>query len=191
MRITLKKINIFNEDFKKIKKLYNDAFPDDERMPIWILGGKTYKKAVDFWSLYHDGKWFGMAYVLNESNLSYLFYFAVSAEERGKGLGTAALQSLKRKYAGRCLFLALETLDEKAENYSERLKRRQFYLRNGLKPLDRQIREGKVIYDVMGTGGNVRPEEYESMMRNYFGFPLFGSVSMKATKKRNVPCGTF
>lgn len=183
MIITLKRTDVFSADYGKIRKLYGSAFPADERAPMWLMTVKAYKKSVDFWSLYRDGRWFGMAYVLNENNLSYLFYFAVSAEERGKGLGSAAMKALKRKYAGRCLFLALETLDEEAENYAERLKRRQFYLNNGLKPLDRQIREGKVIYDVMGTGGDVQPEEYESMMRNYLGFPLSGLVSMKATEK--------
>ncbi len=189
MKITLKRTDLFSADFGKIRKLYNTAFPADERAPMWLLAVKAYKKSVDFWSLYRDGKWFGMAYVLNEDDLSYLFYFAVSESERGKGLGSAALKSLKKKYEGRRLFLALEQLDENADNYPERLKRRNFYLKNGLKPINRTIRECKVVYNVMGVGGDVLPLEYEKMMRNYLGFLLCGMVSMDI-KEKNVPRGT-
>ncbi len=189
MKITLKRIGILSKDFGKICRLYNTAFPADERAPMLLLAAKAYKKDVDFWSLYRDGSWFGMAYVLNEDDLSYLFYFAVSEKERGKGLGSAALRSLKRKYEGRRLFLALEQLDENSDNYSERLKRRNFYLKNGLEPIDCTIRECKVVYDVMCVGGSILPSEYEKMMRNYLGFPLRGMVSMNI-KEKNVPRGT-
>ncbi len=189
MKITLKGTDIFSKDFRKICRLYNTAFPADERAPMWLLAAKAYKKDVDFWSLYRDGSWFGLAYVLNEDDLSYLFYFAVSEKERGKGLGSAALRSLKRKYEGRRLFLALEQLDENSENYSERLKRRNFYLKNGLEPINCTIRECKVVYDVMGVGGDVLPLEYEKMMRKYLGFPLRGMISMNV-KEKNVPRGT-
>ncbi len=189
MKITLKRTDILSRDFRKICRLYNTAFPADERAPMWLLAVKAYKKDVDFWSLYHDENWFGMAYVLNKGDLSYLFYFAVSESERGKGLGTAALQSLKKHYKDRRLFLALEQLDENSDNYSERLKRRNFYLKNGLEPINCTIRECKVVYDVMGVGGDVMPSEYEKMMKNYLGFPLKGMVSMNI-KDKNVPHGT-
>lgn len=189
MKITLKRTDLLSADFGKIRKLYNTAFPADERAPMWLLAAKSYKKDVDFWSLYRDGNWFGMAYVLNYNDLSYLFYFAVSESERGKGLGSAALRSLKKMYEGRRLFLALEQLDENAGNCSERLKRRSFYLKNGLEPINCTIRECKVVYDVMGVGGDVLPLEYEKMMRNYLGFPMCELVSMDI-KEKNVPRGT-
>lgn len=168
MKITLRRINLFSSDYGKISRLYITAFPADERAPIWLLTMKSGREGVDFWGLYADGEWIGLAYVVSEGSISYLFYFAVAEDMRGKGLGSKALQALKRKYAGKRFFLALEQLDKSAENFEERLKRRRFYLKNGLKPLDRTIREASVIYDVMGTG-NIEPEEYESMMKNYLG----------------------
>jgi len=185
MRITLKKINAFSRDIKIIKELYNSSFPANERAPMWLLSMSAQSKNVDFWSLYRDGKWFGMAYVVSEGDFSYLFYFAISQKERGKGLGSAALRSLKLRYEGRRLFLALEQLDENAENYAERVKRRNFYLRNGFSPLNCTIKEGTVTYDVMGVGGDVRPEEYKKMMKKFLGFPLNRLVSMDI-KEKNV-----
>lgn len=168
MIITLKRINIFSRDYGKISRLYKTAFPADERAPMWFMALRSERENVDFWGLYADGKWVGLAYVISEGKASYLFYLALSEELRGKGLGSKAMESLKKHYAGQRLFLALEQLDESADNYAERQKRRQFYLKNGLKPLPLTIREATVIYDVMGTG-SVRPEEYESMMKKYLG----------------------
>ncbi|MDE7289982.1 MAG: GNAT family N-acetyltransferase [Oscillospiraceae bacterium] len=168
MKISLKRINFFSPDYGKISRLYKTAFPADERAPMWLLAWKSEKDYVDFWGLYADGKWAGLAYVISEGTASYLFYLALSENLRGKGLGSKALQSLKKHYSTQRLFLALEQLDESAENYEERIRRRNFYLKNGLKPLPLTIREATVTYDVMGTG-EIAPEEYESMMKKYLG----------------------
>ncbi|MDE6762754.1 MAG: GNAT family N-acetyltransferase [Oscillospiraceae bacterium] len=168
MIITLKKINFFSPDYRKISRLYRTAFPADERAPMWFMALKSERENVDFWGLYSNGKWVGLAYVISEGGASYLFYLALSENSRGKGLGSKAMQSLKKHYAGQRLFLALEQLDDSADNYGERQRRRQFYLKNGLKPLPLTIREATVTYDVMGTG-DVNPEEYKSMMKKYLG----------------------
>ncbi|MCM1022441.1 MAG: GNAT family N-acetyltransferase [Prevotella sp.] len=177
MKISLKRINAFSEDFGRISCLYRTAFPADERAPMWLLALKAGRENVDFWGLYADGDWLGLAYVISEGGASYLFYLAVSEELRGKGLGSKALRAIVTHYAGQRLFLALEQLDENADNFAERQRRRRFYLKNGLKPLPLTIREATVTYDVMGTG-DVKPEEYESMMKKYLG-AASGMVSMK------------
>lgn len=168
MKITLKRTNIFSRDYRKISRLYKAAFPANERAPMWLLAMKSENENVDFWGLYADGKWAGLAYVISEGSASYLFYLAVSERFRGKGIGSRALQSIIMQYGDQRLFLALEQLDKSADNYGERLRRRDFYLKNGLKPLPLTIREATVTYDVMGTG-DVSPREYESMMKKYLG----------------------
>lgn len=168
MIITLKRINLFSKDYRKISRLYRTAFPVNERAPMWFMTMKSRNENVDFWGIYANGKWVGLAYVINEGSASYLFYLALSESMRGKGIGSRALQSLLIHYEGQRIFLALEQLDESADNFDERQKRREFYMKNGLKPLPLTIREATVTYDVMGTG-NVKPEEYESMMKKYLG----------------------
>lgn len=180
MKITLSRINLFSPDYGKISRLYKKVFPADERAPMWVLTTKSGRENVDFWGLYANGEWFGLAYVVSDESVSYLFYFAVEESMRKKGFGSKSLQALKKKYSDRRFFIALEQLDEAAENYDERLKRRNFYLRNGLKPINCTIREATVIYDVMGTG-NIEPEEYESLMRNYLGKRVSRLVSMQKT----------
>ena len=168
MIISLRKINFFSKDYKKISRLYRTAFPADERAPMWYMAMKAENENVDFWGIYADNEWTGLAYIINEGTASYLFYLALSEELRVRGLGSKAMKVLKSFYSNQRLFLALEQLDETAENSEERIRRRNFYLKNGLKPLPLTIREATVTYDVMGTG-EVRPEDYEKMMRKYLG----------------------
>ncbi|MCM1330530.1 MAG: GNAT family N-acetyltransferase [Ruminococcus sp.] len=168
MIISLKRINAFSEDYGKICRLYKRAFPEDERAPIALLTLKAGRENVDFWGLYSNGRWIGLAYAISEGTATYLFYLALTERSRGKGLGSKALQTLIMHYEGKRLFLALEQLDENAPNSEERKRRRQFYLKNGLKPLPLTIREASVVYDVMGTG-EVSPADYENMMRKYLG----------------------
>lgn len=169
MRITLKRVKSSLPEYKQIKELYLSAFPPEERPPFFLLMSKTGREDVDFWSIYADGKWIGLAYVISKEKLSYLFYLAVSETERGKGYGSAIIRTLRRMYDGQQLFLALETLDEAAPNYDERVKRRNFYMHNGLKPVDCQITEGGVTYDVMGTSEHLEPDDYTRMMNEYAG----------------------
>lgn len=179
MNIILKRADKSLPDFGKIKKLYKSAFPADERAPFWVLNSKSDKKGVDFWALYSGQEWIGLAYVISYGALSYLFYFAIADKQRGKGYGSGTLSVLKKKYEGQKLFLAIEELDEKAENYAERVSRKQFYMRNGLTELHCRLREAKVVYEVLGTGGMVDPEEYRQMVRQYLGIVLNRLIPME------------
>lgn len=181
MKITLKRINLFSPDYPKISRLYKTAFPADERAPIAVLTMRAGRENVDFWGLYANDRWIGLAYAISENDLTYLFYLALSEDVRGKGLGSKSLQALMKYYSGNRFYIALEQLDPSADNIVERIRRRQFYLKNGLKPIDRTIREASVVYDVMSTG-DVQPEEYETMMRNYLGKRVARLVSMNVTE---------
>ena len=179
MPVSLKITDKSLPEFKNIKALYKKAFPAEERAPFWVLNRNARKEGVDFWGLYDDKEWVGLAYVISYSDLSYVFYLAISDRHRGKGYGSDTLRALKERYEGQKLFLAIEELDETADNYAERVSRKQFYLRGGLTELHCRLREAKVIYEVLGTGGKVEPEEYKQMMRHYLGPVLSRLVRME------------
>ena len=179
MKLNFTKLKPNHEDFRKVKQLYMRAFPDEERAPFLMLVLKAKKKGVDFWTIRCDGQWAGMLYIVSHRDLSYIFYLAVSEECRGRGIGSAILQSAQKLYKGRRLFLAIEELDRDAENYAERLNRRKFYLRNGFSELHRKLREGNVTFEIMGTGGDVKACEYEALMKGYAGSILSKLFTME------------
>ena len=179
MKLNFTKLKAGSKDFRCVRQLYMRAFPDEERAPFLMLVLKAKKKGVDFWSISCDGQWAGLLYIVNYRDMSYIFYLAVSEELRGKGIGSAILASARKLYAGRRLFLAIEQLDENADNYDERVNRRNFYLRCGFRELHRKLREGNVIYDILGTGGDVSGKEYETLMKNYAGSILSKLFTME------------
>ncbi len=164
IRITKK-----SSDLRSIKKLYKLAFPKDERVSFKVLVKRADPEIADFWGVYDGGIVVGMAYAVKSFTLAYLYYFAICADKRGKGYGTAVLTELKRVYKDKVLFLALETLDKTAENYEWRVKRHGFYEKCGFSDLPYRIKEASVVYGVMSANGDLKPEEYRVMMSNFLG----------------------
>lgn len=167
-------------EFKAVKQLYNEAFPDDERAPFGLLMRKAGK--ADFFAFYDNGNWVGLTYIVRHNRLAYIFYIAITPKQRGKGYGTAAMKTLIEYYKDCRLFLALEQLDKTAENYDQRVKRHEFYKNCGLSELPYRIKEGNVIYDIMGVGGKVEPEEYRALIDNYLGWFMKRIVDMRIIK---------
>lgn len=167
--------------YNDIKRLYLQAFPKEERAPFGMLMRKA--NAADFFALYDNTKWIGLAYIVRREQLAYIFYIAVTPEQRGKGYGTAAMKALIEYYKGCRLFLALEQLDKSAENYEQRIKRHEFYKKCGLSDLPYKIKEGGVVYDIMGVGGKVEPEEYRELIDNYLGWFMKRVVDMRIIKE--------
>lgn len=180
--VTLRKVES-RSDRKEIKKIFLEAFPPEERPPYRILCRKARKETVGFDGVYDGDKLVGMTYVVKGYGIAYVFFLAIKHEERGSGYGSQALKLLKEKYKDSRLFLALEQQDETAKNYSQRKKRHEFYQRCGLVDMPYRIKEGTVVYDVMGTGGEVSPDEYKRLIEDYLGKIMSRFVDMRFMNK--------
>ena len=178
-QIPVRLVRMKKADIPKAEFLYETAFPDNEKAPFPLLLVKQYLADVDFLSIYAGKQWAGFFYLVNYQNLSYIFYFAVRPELREKGIGSQALQRLQKFCQGRKLFLAIEPLDEHVTNYEERVSRKHFYLKNGFQELHRHVQEADVIYELLGIGGDVLPEEYQKLIRSFTGKILYRSITMK------------
>lgn len=180
--MNLKEITKQSADYINVKKLYNRAFPLEEKAPFHMMMKKAKKENVDFWGLYDEEKWVGLAYVIRYEDLAYLFYLAIDDSQRGRGYGTKVMKLLQEKYMNFRLFLALETLDKNADNYEERVKRHSFYKKAGLTELPYHLREASVVYDIMGTNGKIEPEEYGNLISDYIGKFLSKLFRMRIEK---------
>lgn len=167
-------------EYKRIKKLYKEAFPADERAPLMLMKRRAAQRKADSWNMYDGDEWIGWTYVITYDSMAYIFYLAIDNAKRGRGYGTAALEAIREKYKKHRIFLALEQLDKEAENYEQRLGRHAFYEKNGLKDLPHKIREASVVYSVMGFDDEIKPEEYKTMLDAYTGkfFGMFLNTEM-------------
>lgn len=157
--------NIINENHKDIdiiSSLYETAFPDDEKAPFSSLIERSKKETVDFIGYYDNDKFIGFTYLIHDFDLHYIFYFAIVNELRNQGYGTEILNILKEKYKDETIFFEIETIDENADNYHERKRRKDFYLRNGFKESGFGY-YFYVDYEVMIYGSKIEPDRWHDM----------------------------
>lgn len=169
MPLTITQVTKNLPELNELKHIYNEAFPTDERAPFRILLKKSARGNVDFLAFYDGSTLVGMSYQLCRGEFVYLFYLAVSDALRGHGYGSEILQALKELYPGKSIFLSMEQLDPNAENYAQRLKRRDFYEANGFHMLGRKVREWTVVYELVGTDNRIDAATYKKMMGDYMG----------------------
>ncbi len=119
-------------DKKFILELYLRAFPESERKPFSLIERKAAMGEMEILLIRENGKRAGLAITVLQENLVLLDYFAIAEEFRGQGIGSDALQMLLALYSDTQFYLEIERPDETAPNQAERLRRKSFYLRNGM-----------------------------------------------------------
>lgn len=117
-------------DFHKFKRVYLEAFPKEELLPIWVLRSRAKSSYVNFFAFYDGDRFVGFTYLISKNDLTFVLYLAVDSNFRGLGYGSAALKSIGAFKPNNRIFLTIEALDSKAENYAQRVSRKKFYLRN-------------------------------------------------------------
>ena len=113
------------------RELYLSAFPKYERLPWWVLRLFTLNKNANLTCYYANGEFCGFTFDVITDSILYLMFFAVKRELRGKGCGSAILKYLKENNPSRAITLNVEIIDPSAENAEERVKRVEFYKKNG------------------------------------------------------------
>ena len=175
--------DVLKDDYKKVKILYNTAFPSEERAPFFMMKSRVKKQRGKLLVADDKGEFVGFVYLVCLENLVYVYYLAISSECRGKGYGSEVLRLIQEKYKGNKIFLAREQLDPKAENFEQRKGRHEFYLKNGFEDLPCCIKEASVVYDVMGVGGNVSANEYKALIAQWAGPIFIKLVDMRIIEK--------
>lgn len=127
MELKRQEVKLFSKSSRDVKKLYLSAFPAVERAPYLPLLLTAYRDLADFYAYYDGDDFVGLAYILQNEAVVYLFFLAVNPNIRYRGYGSAILQDVKDLAGNRPVVLAIEPMDEKADNFDQRLKRVRFY----------------------------------------------------------------
>ncbi len=170
---------------KDIKKLYKEAFPKEEKAPYWLLKSLAKKDNAKFYGIYDNTKFVGLIYNVYYKDIVFVFYLAIDEKLRGQGYGSKILNSIKSKYNNHRIILNIEEIDKSSNNYEQRVKRKEFYRKNGFYDLNYTIKEVGLIYEMMcynKENKEVSKEEYMELMKNYFGNILFKYVYRKISE---------
>lgn len=162
--------------YKKVENLYMRAFPKEERKPFWLIQTMQKNQVSDVLAIEReDGSFVGLAIAVYHGDMVLLDYFAMEDDVRGQGLGSEAFGLIKERYVGKRFFLEIEDSNAPCENRQQREKRKQFYLRHGMKPMP-------YIVDLVGVDMEVLTFECEIPFVEYYAFydtVLQGRLSKK------------
>lgn len=56
MVLKVEKISTKSQDFKQIKRVYEEVFPKVERIPLWLLKMRANEGKAEFCSLYDENE---------------------------------------------------------------------------------------------------------------------------------------
>ena len=151
-----------------IYKLYEKAFPKSEKKPFWMIRKMHRKGASDVWRFTRNGKFAGLIITINGEKNILLDYLAVDKDQRGTGIGTEILQLMRGHYAGRGVFLEIESVYEDCDNKGQRLRRKHFYEKSGMTSMEVFVWLFGVKMELMGFDCRLSYEEYHAFYRDNY-----------------------
>lgn len=166
-----------------IKNLYVRAFPAAERKPFYIIRKKQTEGSVEILSIENDtGDFLGLAITILYNDLVLLDYYAIDEQRRNSGTGSLALHLLLERYAGKRFLLEIEAPDIPSENTPERIRRKAFYLRNGMTVMPFRVNLFGIEMEVLTNGPHVSFDEYHEIYTQIF-TPWIASKIKKVSPK--------
>lgn len=163
-------------DWIKVYTLYKSAFPIYERKPFPMIINGVKRGISDVLIIEHKGKFLGLVITIKSDKLVLVDYFAVCPKMRGKGVGSAALMHIRRKYKNKRIFLEIESVYKKADNLLERKRRKSFYLKNELNETGVFVKLFGVDMELLGFGCKVSFEEYHRLYSQSYGKAISENV---------------
>lgn len=115
---------------EEVKKLYEDSFPKEEKINFSNFFSGVFKN-FKLYALYKNKTLLGMFHFNNTQNFVHLNYLAISKDYQSNGYGSAIISWLKKEFKGKTIVVDIEEIDCSAPNNSNRIKRKNFYKKNG------------------------------------------------------------
>ena len=143
----------------QLQALYIRAFPANERRPLEpLMTDQTgYAQVL---AAMEEGEFRGFVCSLIQGDLLHIIYFAVTEDQRGRGLGSQILAAVREASPGMRLLVDIEAPDPTAENHLQRVRRQEFYLRNGYTETPVRYSWRGEDYIILSQGGSLTPEEF-------------------------------
>ncbi|GAF39972.1 hypothetical protein FC83_GL002987 [Agrilactobacillus composti DSM 18527 = JCM 14202] len=156
-------------DYESLKQLYLRAFPREERFPLFFLIRQTKKAGIRFQAWYDGPTFVGLTYIITYQGMTYLLFLAVNDQIRSKGYGSQILKAIAKIYRGNTITLLMEEVVTSAPNYQQRLKRQEFYFKNGFRDSRHTTVEYGVKYQMLVLGSDFTAKQYRDLFIYFVG----------------------
>lgn len=153
----------------RIYKLYRQAFPHYERKPFAIIRSMYKRGNTDIWYFEKDGHFSGLVFTVNREEAILIDYLAVSSNRRGEGIGSLILSTMREHYSPKGIFVEIESAYTECDNLEERLRRKDFYLKNGMIPMKVMVVLFGVEMELLGIHCKLTFDEYFAFYHDVYG----------------------
>ena len=164
MNLELIKLTPSSRDRSIFQQINNEAFPPSERISLDEIFAFASATSTDVLGIYDHEAPVGFAVLLKNADCGYLYFIAIDSRTRSKGYGGAALQRLMETYPGLQLVLDFEVIDEQAENNTQRVRRKNFYLKNGFHETGHYTMLRDDRFEVVCSGGALREAALKDLL---------------------------
>ncbi len=118
--------------FARVAALYEEAFPANERRPLWNLQGNLVSGASVLWLVTEGSECCGFVVAWELEVFEFLEYLAVEPAMRGGGIGSAVMRGLRERASGKPILFEVE----RPEAGPHAASRIGFYRRAGFEVVD-------------------------------------------------------
>ena len=153
----------------QVYALYQKSFPASEKKPFSVIVKKHRQGVTDVWRFTRDGEFAGLIITINGREHILLDYLAVAESRRGTGIGSEILALMRAHYAGKGVFLEIESVYEACDNKDQRLRRKHFYEKCGMESMEVFVWLFGVKMELMGYDCRLRYEDYHAFYRDNYG----------------------
>ena len=171
---------ITNGEIGKIKTLYYEAFPKDEQKPFELISQKQAEGLVEILSIKNEENFCGLVLLAKSENLVLLDYLAIVKEFRGQKIGSEVLRILQDRFKHEKLIIEIENPNVVCDNKPERIRRKHFYLKNGLKQVPFEVDLFGVEMEILTNNQPLIFEEYYRVYYNVFGSIVVGNICLSS-----------
>ncbi len=160
--MSLRKMSKDSPDKEILDRINETAFAEEQITSIDDLFASD-KGDLDILGIYHMDKLVGFFSVRRYKSLAYLGYFAIAPEHRCKGYGSRAFNLLKDYYGDKQIVIEIESIHEECDNPENRIRRRNFYLNNGMVSTGWYLYYDDVELEVICSDKDFRKDEFEEI----------------------------
>lgn len=158
------KIKVFSTRYLfKVKKIYNQSFPKEERFPFFLLILNILRKNSEMYVLLNGKSVSSFIYIINYENMSFILYLATDKNVRSKGNGSYLLNWFTEKSKEKSIFLNIDEVDNKHKNNKIREKRLNFYINNKFFLTDYLSVEKSGNFNILSSVENFNLIDYKKL----------------------------
>ena len=166
--VRVEEISRKSKEKRKIKEIYKESFPKEDRMPFWLMLIMAKTPDTDFLCFYDKDILCGFVYMATIENMTCILFFAVDNKIRSRGYGKRILDKIQSMYPDNKIILSIDRCDVEANDLEQRLRRKKFYLNNGYLETEHFLKIGnKKEQEILIKNGDFHAEEFSQFFSKY------------------------